>query len=120
MTSVFDFQLAHVQGCTFNVQRISVFSFRFHDFLEGLLHPWLGKDCSLFTNALFYSPVRPYRPPPWPGPTSRVHASMRLSRKSDRYVRYVRYATLRALHAAMEATAVHEVGGAPLLAVNMA
>ena len=86
----------------------------------GLLHPWLGKDCSLFTNALFYSTVRPYRPPPWPSPTSRVHASMRPSRKSDRYVRYVRYATLRALHAAMEATAVHEVGGAPLLAVNMA
>ena len=40
--------------------------------------------------------------------------------RRDRYVRYVRYATLRALHAAMEATAVHEVGGAPLLAVNMA
>ena len=86
----------------------------------GLLHAWDTQDCSLFTNALFYSPVRPYRPPSWPGPTSRVHASMRPSRKSDRYVRYVRYATLRALHAAMEATAVHEVGGAPLLAVNMA
>ena len=86
----------------------------------GLLHAWDAAHCSLFTNALFYSPVRPYRPPSWPGPTSRVHASMRPSRKSDRYVRYVRYATLRALHAAMEATAVHEVGGAPLLAVNMA
>ena len=37
MTSVFDFQLAHVQGCTFNVQRISVFSFRFHNFRAKLV-----------------------------------------------------------------------------------
>ena len=45
---------------------------------------------------------------------------MRPSRKSDRYVRCIRYFTLKALHAAMEATAVHEVGGTPLIAVNMA
>ena len=93
---------------------------RYFTMVSGLLHPWENKDCSLYTNALFYSPVRPSQAVPWPSPTDRAPRAMRPSHMSDRYVRYVRYVTLRALYAPRRPLAMHGVCGARLTTARTA
>ena len=44
----------------------------------GLLHAWEGMDCSLFTNALVYSPPCAPQASPRPGQVGRTSASMSL------------------------------------------
>ena len=41
-------------------------------------HAWVNKDCSLFANALVYSPPRAPRAFPWPGRVDGTSASMTL------------------------------------------
>ena len=45
----------------------------------GLLHLWESQDCSLYTNALVYSPPSAPDASAWPGLVGRTSASMILS-----------------------------------------
>ena len=77
------------------------------DDATGLLHHWVNKDCSLFTNALVYSPPRAPRASPWPGWLGRTSASMTLVAGPPVPPSEAPLRALGALHEAPEGTAVH-------------
>ena len=73
----------------------------------GLLHAWEGKDSSLFTNALVYSPPSAPDASPWPGLVGRTSASMILVAGPPVPTSEVAFRALRAAPSAPIGTAVH-------------
>ena len=73
----------------------------------GLLHPWVNKDCSLYTNELVYSPPSAPHASPWPGLVGRTSASMTLVAGPPVPTSEVAFRALRALIEASVGTAAH-------------
>ena len=75
--------------------------------MVGLLHPWESKDCSLYTNALVYSPPSAPHASPWPGQVGRTSASMTLVAEPPIPTSEVAFRALRVLLEASVGTAAH-------------
>ena len=75
--------------------------------IRGLLHLWELQDCSLYTNALVYSPPSAPHASPWPGLVGRTSASMTLVAGPPVPTSEVAFRALRALNEASVGTAAH-------------